>query len=85
MHFQQCVVQQIKLELRCPPPEDKKKKGSVSGEAAATLLQLPGVDAAAVGALGKGEHIKTLEVRHLACRYRWEAAHVTASVSTALP
>lgn len=61
VQLQQCVLQQIKLEVRGPTAEEKKKKKAVNGEAAAALLQLPGIDEEVVRQLN-GSKIKSLEV-----------------------
>lgn len=68
VQFQQCVVQQVKPEILAPTPEEKgKKRKGVSGEAAAALLQLPGVTDDVVKGLEKPLKIKSLPVRPLWC------------------
>lgn len=62
MQFQQCVVQQVRPEVLVPAAEDKKKKKAAVGEAAASLLQLPGVDGDAVRNLDKNARIRSLQV-----------------------
>lgn len=63
MQFQQCMVQKVRPEVLVPAAEDKKKKKTPLGEAAASLLQLPGVDVDVVRALDKNSRIKSLQVR----------------------
>ena len=64
VQFQQCVAHQVRPEVLAPTAEEKaKKKKGVSGEAAAGLLQLPGVTEDVVKGLEKPLKIKSLSVR----------------------
>lgn len=65
VQLQQCALQQVKPEIRSPSPEDKKKRKMVTGEAAAALLQLPGLEEDTVRQLGSS-NIKRIEVCFLA-------------------
>lgn len=63
VQFQQCVVQQVRPEILSPTAEEKsKKKKGVSGEAAAALLQLPGITEDVVKGLEKPLKIKSIQV-----------------------
>jgi hypothetical protein len=62
VQFQQCVIQQVRPEVLAPMPDERKKR-KITGEAAASLLQLPGVDDDVVRSLEKPHKIKSLVVR----------------------
>jgi hypothetical protein len=62
VQFQQCAVQQIRLDVRCPNAEEKKKKKNTVGEGAAALLQLPGVEIDTLKELEKGHRVKCVQV-----------------------
>jgi hypothetical protein len=68
VQFQQCLIQQVKPEILSPAVEEKgKKRRGASGEAAAALMQLPGVTEDVVKNLEKPLKIKTLQVRACLC------------------
>jgi hypothetical protein len=62
VQFQQCAVQQVKPEVRCPSTDEKKKKKNAVGEGAATLLQLPGIEGGFLRELEKDHKVKSAEV-----------------------
>lgn len=63
VQFMQCTAQAVRPEVRSPSAEEKKKRKFTVGEAAATMLQLPGLDEDVMRALEKGHKIKAAEAR----------------------